>query len=224
MQGLLGSLSQLACGLALTVQLLALSSLFGVVLAVPLAVARLSRLRPLAWFSAGYSGFFRGTPLLVQIYLIYYGLAQFGFIRHSVLWVVLRNAWPCALIAFSLNMAAYVSEVVRGGILAVPQGEIEAAKALGLHPWLRYRLVILPRAFRLILPALGNEVIVQMKSTSLASTITLLDLTGVARRLAAASYSTDPLIIAGLIYAALAWLLGRGFRMAEKRFNRHRRA
>lgn len=216
MSSLLTDLPTYASGLWITLQLLVISSLCGLALAVPLAAARLSRVAPLAWAGAAYSGFFRGTPLLVQIFLVYYGLAQFSFVRHSPLWVVLRAAYPCALIALSLNMAAYVGEVLRGGILAVPRGEQEAAAALGLRPLLAFRLVVLPRALRLMLPALGNEVVVQLKSTALASTITLLDLTGVARRLSAASYTTDPLIIAGLIYAVLAWMLARGTRGLER--------
>ena len=210
-------------GLVMTMQLLAISSAVGIVLSVPLALARLSRSRLVAWPAAAYSNFFRGTPLLVQIYLIYYGLAQFSFIRQSVLWSVLRYSYPCALIAFSLNMTAYVSEVVRGGVLAVPRGEIEAATALGMRPATRYRRIILPRAYGLMLPALSNEVIIQLKSTSLASTITLLDVTGVGRRLAAASYTTDPLLMAGAIYVVLTVIIARLFHWLETLLNRHRR-
>jgi His/Glu/Gln/Arg/opine family amino acid ABC transporter permease subunit len=210
-------------GLWTTVQLLAISSVVGLVLSMPLALARLSRSRLIAFPAAAYSNFFRGTPLLVQIYLIYYGFAQFAFVRQSVLWSVLRYAYPCALIAFSLNMTAYVSEVVRGGIRAVPRGEIEAATALGMSPWTRTRRIVLPRAYGLMLPALSNEVVIQLKSTSLASTITLLDVTGVGRRLAAASYSTDPLLMAGAIYVVLTFLIARVFRGLEFVLNRHLR-
>ncbi len=212
-----------AAGLWMTVQLLVITSLIGLVLSVPLALARLSRSPLVALPAAAYSGFFRGTPLLVQIFLIYYGLAQFGFVRHSFLWDVLRYAYPCALIAFSLNMTAYVAEVVRGGILGVPRGEVEAATALGMRPWTRLRRIILPRAYGLMLPALSNEVVIQLKSTSLASTITLLDVTGVGRRLAAASYSTDPLLVAGAIYIVLTFMIARVFRGLERVFNRHLR-
>ena len=212
-----------ASGLWVTVQLLVITSLIGLALSVPLALARLSRSPLIALPAAAYSGFFRGTPLLVQIYLIYYGLAQFGFVRHSFLWDVLRYSYPCALIAFSLNMTAYVAEVVRGGILGVPRGEVEAATALGMRPWTRTKRIILPRAYGLMLPALSNEVVIQLKSTSLASTITLLDVTGVGRRLAAASYSTDPLLVAGAIYIVLTFVIARIFRGLERVLNRHLR-
>ena len=128
-----------------------------------------------------YSLFFRGTPLLVQIFLIYFGLGQFGLIRHSFLWPFLREAYVCALITFTLNTAAYSGEILRGGIRAVPRGEIEAARACGMSSFTTYRLVILPRAFSIILPAYSNEVIILLKGTSLASTITLLELMGQAQ-------------------------------------------
>lgn len=221
MDGPLGTLWQdapaLLDGTLLTLQLLAISTLAGILLAVPLALARLA---PGWWIAApalAYSAFFRGTPLLVQIFLIYYGLAQFAFIRHSFLWMFLRDAYPCALIALSLNMAAYVAEVIRGGILNVPRGEREAALAFGMGPMLRTRRIILPRAFRLTLPALSNEVVIQLKSTALVSTITLLDLTGVARRLADANYTTTPLLLAGGIYIVLTYLIARLFRLLEHR-------
>ena len=212
-----------AGGLWTTVQLVVISSRIGLALSTPLALARLSRSPLIALPAAAYSNFFRGTPLLVQIYLIYYGLAQFSFIRHSFLWDVLRYAYPCALIAFSLSMTAYASEVVRGGILGVPRGEIEAATALGMRPWTRTARIVLPRAYGLMLPALSNEVVIQLKSTSLASTITLLDVTGVGRRLAAASYSTYPLLMAGAIYIVLTFLIARVFRGLEFLLNRHLR-
>ncbi len=202
-------------GLLTTLGLLAASSALGYVLAVPLALARLSRRRWVAWPALAYSGFFRGTPLLVQIYLIYYGLAQFPAVRHSPAWLVLREAWPCALLALTLNMTAYVAEPLRGGLLAVPAGEREAALAFGMGRLVTLRRIVLPRAIRLVLPALGNEALIQLKSTALASTITLLDLTGAARRLSATSYSTEPLLIAGAIYVVLSALLGQLFRTLE---------
>ncbi len=192
----------LLSGLWITIGLVVVSTAAGIVLAIPVALARLSpsptlRVPALAW-----SAFIRGTPLLVQLFLVYYGLAQFDLVRHSMLWPVLRQGYSCALIALTLNMSGYVSEVLRGGILAVPRGEREAAEALGMSGFLTYRRIILPRAFRLMLPALGNEMVVQLKSSALVSTVTVLDLTGVARRLADKSYSVEPLFMAGLIYVA----------------------
>lgn len=211
-------------GLVITLELLIVSTALAMVLAVPLAIARLSANPFLRWPAVAYSAFFRGTPLLVQIFLFYYGLSQFPEIRQSFAWPVLREAFPCAQVALTLNMTAYVAEVVRGGIMAVPAGEKEAALSVGMGPVLMYRRIILPRAFRLMLPALSNEVAIQLKSTSLACTITLLDVTGVGRRLAAASYTTGPLIAAGVIYMILALLIGRVFKLAEGRLSFRRRA
>jgi polar amino acid transport system permease protein len=208
-------------GIGLTLELLALSTIVALLLAVPLALMRTSRNRLFSRFAYGYMYLFRGTPLLTQLFLVYYGLSQFDAVRHSVLWPILREPWPCALIALSLNMAAYVAEVLRGGIEGVPAGEKEAGLAAGLNSVQLYRLVILPRAFRIALPALSNEMVVQMKSTALVSTITLLDLTGVARRIEARTYSTDAFFVAGIIYVILTYAIGRGFRLAEWRLNRH---
>lgn len=204
-------------GLQVTLGLLLASSVIGYTLALPLALARRARTRLITWPAGLYSAFFRGTPLLVQIYLTYYGLAQFAALRHSVAWVVLRNAWPCAVIALGLNMAAYVAEPLRAGLAGVPIGERDAAAAFGLGPLATLRRVVLPRAIRLVLPALGNEALIQLKATALASTITLLDLTGAARRLSASSYSTQPLLAAGLIYVVLSAGLSLVFRRLEQR-------
>jgi polar amino acid transport system permease protein len=208
-------------GIWLTLQLLLLSTAIAFLLAVPLALMRVSGRAGLARIAYAYIYLFRGTPVLTQLFLIYYGLSQFEAVRHSALWPILRDPFPCALIALSLNMAAYVAEVLRGGIEGVPAGEREAALATGMTPSQLYRLVILPRAIRIALPALSNEMVVQMKSTALVSTITLLDLTGVARRIEARTYSTDALFVAGIIYVILTWAIGRGFRLAEWRLNKH---
>ena len=208
-------------GTWLTVELLFLSAVIAFLLAVPLALMRVSLRAVPRRFAYFYMYLFRGTPLLTQLFLIYYGLAQFDAVKHSPFWPILREPWPCALIALSLNMSAYVAEVLRGGILGVPAGEREAGLAMGLTPFQLNRRIILPRAFRIALPALSNEMVVQMKSTALISTITLLDLTGVARRIVTRTYSTDALFIAGLIYVIMTWLIGRGFRLAEIRMNRY---
>lgn len=213
-----------ARGLGLTVELLALSTALGVGLAVPIALMRVSASRWASRAAFAYVYLFRGTPLLAQLFLVYYGLAQFELVRQSALWPILREPWPCALIALTLNMAAYVAEILRGGILGVPGGEREAAVAMGMGPALLYRRIILPRAFRIALPALGNEIITQLKATALVSTITLLDLTGAARKIESRTYSTDALIVAGLIYVLLTWAVARGVRLAERRLNRHLRA
>lgn len=204
-------------GARLTVELVALSCAAGIFLAVPLGVARAS---PVWWVKAlpwAYGFFFRGTPLLVQLFLVYYGLAQFPAVRASVLWPVLREPYWCALIAMTLHTTAYVAEILKGAIRAVPAGEIEAARALGLSRWLVYRLVILPRAARLALPAYANEVVLMLKGSALASTITLLELTGTARTIIAKTYlPVETFLAAGLIYLALSTAVVRGFRRLER--------
>ncbi len=209
-------------GAWLTVQLVVISAILGVVVAVPVALARLSKNRIVSGIATGYSLFFRGTPLLVQIFLVYFGLGQFGFIRSSFLWPFLREAYVCALITFVLNTAAYSGEILRGGILAVPKGEVEAARAAGMSTFTTYRLVILPRAFSIILPAYSNEVIILLKGTSLASTITLLELMGQSQLAASATYQPIQVFaIAGVIYYLLTLVITWIFRLLERRFNRY---
>jgi putative lysine/arginine/ornithine/histidine/octopine transport system permease protein len=215
-------LPQLLGGMLVTLELVALSMAFGLLLAVPLALARVS---PRPWLRVPaylYILLFRGTPLLVQIFVIYYGLGQFESVRESILWPYLREAWVCAILAFSLNTAAYVGEILRGGIEAVPRGEKEAAVALGMGAWLRYRRIILPRAFRLTLPALSNEAVLLLKASVLASTITIMDLMGVTRLANARTYaSIQVFTIAGAIYLILAVIIARLFRLVERRANRY---
>ena len=206
-------------GLVMTLQLLIVSTALSFVGAILLGIARVSSNPVVA-----YPAFFRGTPLIVQIFLIYYGVSQFHAVRHSFVWPILRESFPCALIALTLNMVAYLGEVIRGGIEAVPKGEREAALSFGMGPVQMYRRIILPRALRLMLPAMCNEVLIQLKSTSLASTITLLDVTGVGRRFAAASYSTTPLLIAGAIYVVLTFAIIQIFKRLEHHLNRFQRS
>jgi His/Glu/Gln/Arg/opine family amino acid ABC transporter permease subunit len=176
------NLPRLLEGAVLTIQLAALSCIIGFVLAVPIALARLSKRRVLYIASTGYVFFFRGTPLLAQIFLIYYGSGQFRDALDSIgLWVFFRDPWFCALLTLTLNTAAYTSEILRGAIQSIPTGELEAALALGLKPVHRLRLIILPRAIGLAWPAYTNEVVYQIQATSLVSIITIMDITGVAR-------------------------------------------
>lgn len=210
-------------GLWITLQLLVVSTVAGMLLAVPVALARVSPRPALRLPATAYVYLFRGTPLLVQIFIIYYGLPQFDALRASVLWPLLRDPMPCALLAFTLNMAAYTGEVIRGGILAVPVGEREAAMAVGMPHRLMLRRIVLPRALRIALPALSNEVVLQLKATSLASTVTLVDITGVGRRLAAKTYTTEGLYVAGALYILLTFLVARGFRLLETRLGAFQR-
>jgi His/Glu/Gln/Arg/opine family amino acid ABC transporter permease subunit len=211
-------------GTWLTIQLVVISAILGLLLAVPVALARLSRNPAISGAATAYSLFFRGTPLLVQIFLVYFGLGQFGFVRSSFLWPFLREAYVCALITFVLNTAAYSAEVVRGGILAVPKGEVEAARACGMSTFTTYRLVILPRAFSIALPAYSNEVIILMKGTALASTITLMELMGEAQLISSRTYKPiQVFVIAGIIYYALTLVITQVFGWLERRYNRYLR-
>ncbi len=210
-------------GLLLTLELLLGSSVIGFMLSVPLAVARTSTHRGVSRFASAYSAIFRGTPLLVQIFIFYYGLSQFEWVRNSPAWLVLNDSFYCGVTVLALNLTAYMAEDIRAGILAVPAGEKEAATAYGLTTFERYRYIILPRALSIATPVLGNEMIAQLKATALVSTITVLDLTGVARRLSAVSYTTDALIIAGAIYAMITLIISLAVRLAEHHNNRYLR-
>ena len=211
-------------GLWTTIWLVLASLALGLALAVPLGIARTSR-NPLingpVW---AYTYFFRGTPLLVQIFLIYYGSGQFEAIRTSVLWPLLSQAWFCALLAFALNTAAYTAEILRGAIQAIPHGEIEAGNAIGMSPWLVMRRIILPGAFRRALPAYGNEAIFMLHGSSVASIITLIDLTGAARMVNSRYYAPfEAFLTAGLFYLALTFLMVAGFKWLERRWFAHLR-
>ncbi len=219
------SLPALLGGAVLTLELTLASLVIGLLLAVPLAMLRTARSRVL-WVPAyGYITFFRGTPLLVQIFLLYYGMGQFEWVKETPLWTVLRDASSCAILAFSLNTAAYTGEILRGAIAAVPRGEVEAALSLGMSRLLAFRLIQFPRAFRLALPAYGNEVILVLKSSSLASTITLLDITGTARTIVARTYAPyEVFLVAGALYLALTFVTTRLIAAAEYWLSPERRA
>ncbi|GMQ75886.1 MAG: ABC transporter permease [Gammaproteobacteria bacterium] len=219
---LFGSIPQLLAGLGLTLELLFLSSFIGLVLAVITLLMRISG----RWFlvapAVAYIYVFRGTPILVQIFVIYYGLPQFEFIREGVLWPILREPFWCAVIALSLNAGAYVSEILRGGVLGVDKGILEAASATGISKTQRFIYITSPIAIRLSLPAYSNDIISMTKATALASTITLLDMTGVARTLVAQTFAPYEIFIsAAIIYMVMAWMIQRGFGMLEKRMSRY---
>lgn len=198
--------------------MLALSSLvIGFVLATVIAVMRLSKNRA-AWALAyGYVYIFRSTPLLVQIFLIYYGTGQFRlFFEGFGLWYFLREPWFCAILALTLNTGAYTSEIIRGGIQSVPWGQMEAARACGMSGFLLFRRIVFPVAMRQALPGYGNEIILMIKATSLASTITLLEITGEAKKIIAATWSPiEVFIIAGAIYLTINFLVTRGVLWTE---------
>ena len=215
---MLESLPRLLQGTLLTLELVALALLAGGLLSVPLALLRVSANPVLRALPLAYTFFFRGTPLLVQLFLFYYGLAQFEAVRESMFWPIVREAYWSALIVFTLNTGAYTTEILRGAIQAVPHGEVEAARAMGMSGGTLYRRIVLPRAYRIALPAYGNEIILMLKASALASTITLLDLTGMARTVIAKTYlPVEIFLVAGAIYLALTFLLVNGFRLLERR-------
>ena len=209
-------------GAWVSLQLVVLSVVLGGVFALPIALARIS---PIAWIRAvpfAYIFFFRGTPLLVQIFLVYYGASQFDAVRESVLWPILKEPFWCAIIAFTLNTSAYTAEIFRGAIQAIPEGEVEACKVVGMSKAQMYRRVLLPRAFGIVLPAYGNEIILMLKGSALASTITILDLTGMARTIIARTYTPIEIFLAaGGIYLAISIVVIALFRQIELRQNRY---
>lgn len=223
---ILDNLPRFVDGLLLTMEITILSVVIGLACAVPLALLRTSS-RPYLWMPVyGYIFFFRGTPLLVQIFLIYYGSGQFRPQLEALgLWVFLREPYFCAVLTLTLNTAAYTAEILRGAIQAVPHGEVEAAKALGMARWLMVRRIVLPKAFRLALPAYTNEVVFLFQATSLVSIITLMDLTGIARVLISRSFAVYEIwIFVGLLYLAISYGMLYGFRWLEHRWSGHLRA
>jgi len=220
----LDSLLQIAAGVPLTLQLATLSVLLGAFLALGLAGMRLSGF----WFFDGIARFyifvFRGTPFLVQIFLIYYGLGQFPFIRRSFMWFMLREPYWCAIFALMLNHAAYGAEIIRGGLVSVPTNQIEAARACGMTAILRFRRVVLPLAIRQALPAYGNELILMVKTTALASAITMMEITGIAGKIMADTYRIlEVFVIAAAFYLLINFILTRLVALFEFRLNAHLR-
>lgn len=221
---LLGSVPALLKGVPLTLQLAFLSVAAGLFLAVGLAAGRGSRFLVLRAVCKGYLFVFRGTPLLVQLFLLYYGLSQFAPVRASVFWVALRDPFWCSTIALALNTAAYASEIIRGGVLSVPRGHVEAARAVGMSGLTIMRRVIVPMAARQALPAYGNELILMIKATSLASTVTLLEVTGLARQIISRSYAVfEVFIAAGAIYLLLNMATVVAIHVLEKWLHPERR-
>jgi len=217
-----GNFTKLLRGTLLTLELVGLAVAVGFGIALPMALARTSENPWLRLPAKLYIFVFRGSPLLVQIFLIYYGLAQFEFIRESFMWPILREAYWCALIAFTINTSAYSAEILRGAIEAVPAGQVEAARAIGMPKATAIRRIILPQAFRIALPAYGNEIIFMLKGSALASTITLLDIMGMARTVIARTYTpVEIFLAAGVLYLLLTWAFTEAWRRIECRAHRH---
>ena len=206
-------------GMLVTLKLLAISLAIGLAAALPLGLMRVSKRRWVNFPAWLYTYVIRGTPMLVQLFLIYYGLAQFDAVRESLLWPWLSSATFCACLAFAINTSAYTAEIIAGSLKATPAGEIEAARAVGMSPMKMYRRILLPSALRRALPQYSNEVIMMLQTTSLASIVTLIDITGAARSVNAQYYLPfEAYITAGVFYLCLTFILVRLFRIAERRW------
>ena len=203
-----------------TLKLLSVSILIGLFIGLFFAVLRIKNNLILGKLAYGYSYFFRGTPLLVQIFIIYYGFGQVEFIRESFLWTILKEPYWCAIIAFALNTGAYTSEILRSAFQTIKPGFIEAGKSLGLSNKVIFYKIQIPIAIRQSLPAYGNEIILMLKGTSLASTVTLMDLTGVAKYIISTTFKPiEVFIIAGSIYLFFTFVIHSFIKFLERKYS-----
>ena len=214
------SLPKLLSAAVVTLKLLSLSLFFGLFIGLLFAILRLNKNPIVNKFAYGYSYVFRGTPLLVQIFIIYYGLGQIEYFRSTFLWVVFKEPYWCAIIAFALNTGAYTSEILRSAFETIKPGIIEAGKSLGISNKIIFYKIQIPVAIRQSLPAYGNEIILMMKGTSLASTVTLMDITGVAKHIVSTTYKPlEIFILAGCIYLFMTFLIHNLIKYLEKRYS-----
>ena len=203
-----------------TLKLLSLSLIFGLVIGLIFAIMRLSKNKFVGNFSYSFSYVFRGTPLLVQIFIIYFGLGQIEYLRSTVLWVILKEPYWCAIIAFALNTGAYTSEILRSAFQTIKPGFIEAGKSLGISNKVIFYKIQIPIAIKQSLPAYGNEIILMLKGTSLASTVTLMDLTGVAKYIISTTFKPiEVFIVAGSIYLFMTFIIHNLIKYLEKKFS-----
>ena len=219
---ILQSLPQMLAGLGITLQLLLVSGFLGLLLAILLLLMRISGKLYLDLTAQVYIYVFRGTPILVQIFIIYYGLPQFEAIRESMFWHILREPTGCAILALTLNTGAYASEILRGGVLSVDKGLLEAGSALGMSARQKFIYITTPLATRLSLPAYSNDVISLLKSTALASTITITDMTGIARTIVADTYAPYEVFISlAVVYIIFTFGLQKLFGVIERYLSRY---
>ena len=217
---MINSFPKLLTATFITIKLLSASLFFGLFIGLLFAILRLNKNPIINKFSYGYSYIFRGTPLLVQIFIIYYGLGQIEYLRSTALWVILKEPYWCAIIAFSLNTGAYTSEILRSAFQTIKPGFIEAGKSLGISNKIIFYKIQIPIAIKQSLPAYGNEIILMLKGTSLASTVTLMDLTGVAKYIISTTFKPiEVFIVAGSIYLFMTFLVHNFIKFLEKRFN-----
>lgn len=221
---LLDTVKQLLEALPTTLGLFALSILLGGVLALGLTWMRFARFKPLQLFARAYVFVFRGSPLLIQLFLIYYGVGQFEAVRDSVLWPVLAEPFYCAVIGLALCTAGYTAEIFRGGVLAVPVQQLEAGRAIGMSGFTLFRRIIAPIALRQALPSYSTEIVLMVKSTALASLVTVWEITGVAQRIISQSYKTmEVFLCAAAIYLLLNFIIVRVIGLLEYKLSPHLR-
>ena len=213
------SFPKLLSATLVTLKLLSASLFFGLFLGLFFAILRLNKNKLIRGFAYGYSYVFRGTPLLVQIFIIYFGLGQIEYLRTTFLWVILKEPYWCAIIAFSLNTGAYTSEILRSAFETIKPGVIEAGSSLGLNKVFIFNKIQIPIAIKQSLPAYGNEIILMLKGTSLASTVTLLDITGVAKFIISTTFRPiEVFIVAGSIYLFITFLVHNLIKYLEKKY------
>ncbi len=211
-------------GVGFTIFLVVVALVFGAIFSIPLAIARANRTPIVNQIIWGYVYVFRGTPLLVQLYLVYYGLGQLEGMRDSILWPLFKSATFCTILAFVLNTTAYTTEILRGAIEAVPFGEVEAAKASGMSRFQLNARVVLPNALRRALPAYSNEVIFMLHGSVVASTVTIVDILGAGRILNGKYYlAYEGFIAAAILYMILVYFISKGFKFWEKHWHAHLR-
>ena len=217
---MISSFPKLLNATLVTLKLLSLSLIFGLMLGLFFAILRLNKNIFLNKFSYFYSYVFRGTPLLVQIFIIYFGFGQIEFLRSSFLWVILKEPYWCAIIAFSLNTGAYTSEILRSAFETINKGFIEAGDSLGISKKIIFYKIQIPIALRQSLPAYGNEIILMLKGTSLASTVTLMDLTGVAKYIISTTFKPiEVFIVAGGIYLFMTFIIHNVIKFLERKYS-----
>ncbi|MFT4064714.1 ABC transporter permease [Paraburkholderia sp.] len=213
---LISSFPRLLAALPVTLELFVAIVVVGLIVGVPTALVGLSSSTILRGGVRFYIGAFRGTPALVQLFFLYYGFGQFSFIRHSVVWPLLRDPFACAVIALGLNSGAYTARILMGALSAVPKGIVEAAEALGLGRASILARIKAPIAVRIALPAYANETILNLKATSLASTVTIMELTGTSKLLVSETYAPYEIFVgAGIVYLAMTFFLSHAFRLIE---------
>ncbi|WP_440920817.1 ABC transporter permease [Candidatus Pelagibacter sp.] len=217
---MINSLPKLLNAAVITLKLLSVSLIIGLFIGLFFAILRLNQNIFINRFAYGYSYVFRGTPLLVQIFIIYFGLGQIEYLRSTVLWVILKEPYWCAIIAFALNTGAYTSEILRSAFQTIKPGIIEAGKSLGISNKVIFYKIQIPIAIRQSLPAYGNEIILMMKGTSLASTVTIMDLTGVAKYIISTTFKPiEVFIVAGGIYLFMTFIIHNVIKFLEKKYS-----